>query len=99
LRSRECAEPGRLDGVYAAGALAFEEAPDVGVRRPGVRPEGAARALAREPVEREVAGVDRPDEALVLGVALAVVRLEPRDPGVLADVPERMRPLARVRRR
>ena len=75
-----------------------EESLGVLRRRLRVGPERPARAVAREPVERQVAGVDRPDERLALRRGGADVRLEAGDRGVLADVPERVRALVRVRR-
>ena len=63
------------------------------------RPERSARAVAREPVEGQVARVDGPDERLVELGRGADVGHEALDRGVLADVPESVRALVGVGRR
>ena len=88
-------EPAALGDVHPARACQ-----ELGVRRRRLRrrPERAARTLAREPVEREMARVDGPDAWLRALGGRADVRLEPSDRGVLADVPERVRAFTPVRR-
>jgi len=97
-RRADTLEPAILDDVAADAAVATERSVDVGVRRALPRPERAARAIPREPVERQVARVDRPDERLVRDGGLRAVRREPRERRVLAHVPEHVRPLAAIRR-
>ena len=74
-------EPCGLDHGDAPLSIAVEPPFDVllrGLPRDG--PVRRPRAVAREPVEPAVRLVDRPD--------LAVARLEPRQPRILAEVPE-----------
>src|SRR4029079_7011198 len=85
------AEPVRLDDVDRACAVAAEETLHVALGAYGLGPERRARAVAREPVEREQPRRDRPD--------LAVARLEAANRVVLADVPQRVLPFARIRGR
>ena len=88
----------RLDDVDAPRTIAAQECIDIGGGRSRDCPEGRARAIAREPVEREVACVDRPDELLVEWRGRCAMRIESSNRVVLAHVPERGRPLAVVRR-
>src|SRR2546428_8933871 len=81
-----------------AGAIAGEETHDVVVARAVVRPEGPARAVAWEPVERQVTRVDRPDERLVRVVLRAQGRLPTRGPRFFAFLPKTRRgPAPRTR--
>src|SRR5262249_11401705 len=84
-------EPVRLDDVYAVVSVSAEKALDILMRGGGLGPERRARAVAREPVQREQPRGDRPDPT--------VARLEATNRIVLAHVPERVLPFPGVRRR
>ena len=92
-------EPATFDHVDRPPASAPEEPFRVRIGRAWPRPKGASRAIARVPEKRKVPRVDRPDQKLVGRRRLCPMRREARDRGVLADMPERMRSLAAIRRR
>src|SRR5439155_17805228 len=82
MRATNPVEPHGLHDMHAPRAISGEEAVDVVVARLVDRPERRARAVTREPVEREVARVDRPDAP--------VARLEASNRRFLAHMPQRV---------
>jgi len=88
-------EPGGLDDMNARRPV---EERGVLCRSPRPSPEARARAIPREPVERQVSCVYRPDERLVAVRGGGDVWLEPGDRRILAHVPERVQPLVRIGR-
>src|SRR3954452_24701323 len=65
VRVMQLRHPGGLDHVNAPVAVVVEPVPDVVVTRVRVRPEACPRAIAWEPVQRQVPRIDGVDERLV----------------------------------
>src|SRR5438034_1669020 len=98
-RAPDSLEPAFLYHMNAQLAPPVEELREMSIGGARARPKGASRAVAREPVEREVPRIDGPHERLVRERGPRAMWREPSDRRVLADMPESVRPLAEVRRR
>ena len=98
-RVADSLEPAFFDHMNAQLAPPVEESREVSIGSARACPKGAPRAVAGEPVERQVPRVDGPHERLVRERGPRAMWREPSDRRVLADMPESVRPLAEVRRR